>query len=517
MAQIAVPPLAAPFSMLGAKLPHLLALGINALEPLPITEFEMQSTTSTSMGYNGCDFFSPEMRYAVTGPDLDRYLILVNGLLRARGKTRTCKWAQLESQVNQLKAFIDICHLNGIAVLLDVVYNHGGAGAPDGARFDAQSLYFFDFAIDHSDGDSLYFTDVDQSGGRVFDYQKPQVRQFLVDNARFFYDEYHVDGFRFDEVTVIDGNGGWGFCQQLTDALHKDQAGRILIAEYWRTDQSWVIRAVPRQGAGFDAVWTYDPRNALRDAVGRAATAYGAPLDLTPVFTAMGTQFDPGETWRAVNCVENHDKVYSDHDEGGRVAQVADGTNACSLVLLQPIQGGDRLAAGPLPELPMLFMGQEVLEYRPWNDNLAYHPDALIHWEGVSPHSAGDDFLMFTRAIVALRKRLAGLRGESFASPLSQLPGNRVLAVHRWVEFEGWDVVIVASLNETPYFHYVLGFPHPGRWREVFNSDYFEGFPNPGVVGNGGFIDASGPPTEEMPYSATIVIPANSVLVFVPD
>ena len=57
----------------------------------------------------------------------------------------------------------------------------------------------------------------------------------------------------------------------------------------------------------------------------------------------------------------------------------------------------------------------------------------------------------------------------------------------------------------------------PGRWREVFNSDYFEGFPNPGVVGNGGFIDASGPPTAEMPYSATIVVPANGVLVFVPE
>jgi 1,4-alpha-glucan branching enzyme len=81
---------------------------------------------------------------------------------------------------------------------------------------------------------------------------------------------------------------------------------------------------------------------------------------------------------------------------------------------------------------------------------------------------------------------------------------------------EGWDVVVVASLSETTYYNYVLGFPLPGRWAEVFNSDLYENYPNPQVAGNGGSVDASGPATEAMPHSATIVIPANSVLVFVP-
>jgi 1,4-alpha-glucan branching enzyme len=286
------------------KLEHFLDLGINALEPLPITEFE----SDTSMGYNGSDLFSPEMRYAVTGGDLDRYLALVNGLLSNKGKA-ALTLDQLSSQVNQLKAFIDVCHVYGLAVLFDVVYNHAGAGAPGGKMFDDQSLYFLDFQVRNSDNDSLYFTDHDQSGGRVFAYWKAPVCRFLVDNARFFYDEYHIDGFRFDEVTVIDNNGGWGFCQQLTDALHSSDSRRIQIAEYWRSDPSWVFKPTRYGGAGFDAVWSDTPRNSIRSAVAMAATAFGGPLDLGELYASMSPRFGSGEAWRAINCVENHDLV----------------------------------------------------------------------------------------------------------------------------------------------------------------------------------------------------------------
>ena len=71
---------------------------------------------------------------------------------------------------------------------------------------------------------SLYFTDQGWAGGLVFAYWKAEVRQFLIDNAGFFFDEYHVDGFRFDEVTVIDGYGGWRSLQDLTDDAAAPQA-----------------------------------------------------------------------------------------------------------------------------------------------------------------------------------------------------------------------------------------------------------------------------------------------------
>ncbi|HEY2991601.1 MAG TPA: hypothetical protein VGM22_02220 [Methylomirabilota bacterium] len=67
------------------------------------------------------------------------------------------------------------------------------------------------------------------------------MRQFLIDNARFYVDEYHVDGFRYDEVTVIDRFGGWSFCQALTDTLHFVRPDLPQIAEYWKDDQSWVV------------------------------------------------------------------------------------------------------------------------------------------------------------------------------------------------------------------------------------------------------------------------------------
>jgi 1,4-alpha-glucan branching enzyme len=490
------------------KLQHLLDLGVNALEPLPVVEFE----SDTSMGYNGADLFSPEMRYAATGPELDRYSGLVNGLLAAKGKSALTR-EQLRSQANQLKAFVDVCHVYGLAVLFDVVYNHAGAGAPGNKMFDDQSLYFFDFQVRHSDNDSLYFTDRDQAGGRVFDYQKPPVRQILIDNAKQCYAEFHVDGLRFDEVTVIDNNGGWGFCRQMTDALRAANPERIQIAEYWRSDPTWVFKPTRDQGAGFDAVWSDVPRNTIRDAVHRASTAFGGLLDLSDLHASLAPRFGPGEAWRSVNCVENHDLVYSDHTEGGRITHLADSTDARSWYATSR----SRVATALLltaPGVPMLFMGQELLEYRPWNDNLGAHPDDLVHWNELGTVKAVGDFLRFTQEAVALRRRLRGLRGAG-SRPYHN-PGNRVIAFHRWVEWEGWDVIVVASLSDSTYYNYVLGFPRPGRWNEVFNSDVYENYPNAQVAGNGGSLDAGGPATEAMPHSASLVIPANSVLVFVP-
>jgi 1,4-alpha-glucan branching enzyme len=116
--------------------------------------------------------------------------------------------------MNQLKALVDLCHLNGLAVLLDLIYNHAGGD------FGDQSLYFFDRQPSQGGNkNSLYFTNTGHAGGLVFDYAKPEVRGFLIGNARFFLDEYRVDGFRYDQVSVIDHDGaphGWSFCQHLT-------------------------------------------------------------------------------------------------------------------------------------------------------------------------------------------------------------------------------------------------------------------------------------------------------------
>ncbi len=98
----------------------------------------------------------------------------------------------------------------------------------------------------------------------------------------------------------------------------------------------------------------------------------------------------------------------------------------------------------------------------------------------------------------------------------------RVLAFHRWVEGVGRDLVVVASLAESTYRDYPLPFPAGGEWREVFNSDAYDSLPedggyNPNPAGNAGAIVADGPPRAGSPTSASIVIPANGLLVFARD
>jgi 1,4-alpha-glucan branching enzyme len=82
------------------------------------------------------------------------------------------------------------------------------------------------------------------------------------------------------------------------------------------------------------------------------------------------------------------------------------------------------------------------------------------------------------------------------------------------LEGSGQDVVVVASLAESTYWGYNLGFPAAGFWKEIFNSDVYDHFVNPMVAGNGGGVSANGPGMHGFSTSATIVIPGNGVLVF---
>jgi len=82
------------------------------------------------------------------------------------------------------------------------------------------------------------------------------------------------------------------------------------------------------------------------------------------------------------------------------------------------------------------------------------------------------------------------------------------------VEGVGNDVVVVCRLNERAWYNYNIGGPGAGRWLEVFNSDVHDNWVNPLVAGNGGAVDAGGPPMHGLPTSAALTIPANGPLVF---
>jgi 1,4-alpha-glucan branching enzyme len=484
------------------KVEYLADLGINAVQLLPIQEF----TGPRSLGYNGIDLYSPEMDYTVqpTEPDFQQYLDKANQLLANRGLA-PFKHTELEGQTTQLMALVDLFHVYGISVIFDVVYNHAGGD------FGSEGIYFYDREPEGDDNRSLYFTDKGWAGGLVFAYWKPEVRQFLIDNAKFFFDEYHVDGFRFDEVTVIDKFGGWGFLQDLTDSLRYRKPEAILIAEYWG-DQRSVLRSHHDGGAGFDAVVASSLRQSIRGALAQAAVGKDAPLNLDSVAADLNPPY--GESWRSVQHLENQDVVRIDNhtDRQPRIAALADSSNARSWYA----RSRSRVANGLLltaPGTPMLFMGQEFMEDKYWSDSPNYFADSLIWWDGLDSDQAMRDHVRFIRELVRVRRNHDALRGDRI-NVYHTRNDNRVLAFHRWVEGVGNDVVIVVSLREETWWSYELGFPRTGDWAEIFNSDVYDGWVNPIAAGNGGRITASGPPRDGFQSSATIVVPANSILIF---
>jgi 1,4-alpha-glucan branching enzyme len=217
------------------RLPHLAQLGITVVQLMPIQEFQ----TQFSLGYNGTDYFSPEMNFAVEDGDLGPYAACANGLLDAKG-LQPYQLQDLRGEMNQLKALIDLCHIHSLAVILDVVYNHAGGD------FGDESMYFFDRQpTAGGNGNSLYFTDRGHAGGLVFDFGKPEVRDFLIQNAKFFLHEYRVDGFRYDQVSVIDRDGAGPARLELLPGPHLHAArgpsrrfaqGRVLGCESLRRE-----------------------------------------------------------------------------------------------------------------------------------------------------------------------------------------------------------------------------------------------------------------------------------------
>jgi 1,4-alpha-glucan branching enzyme len=462
------------------------------------------------MGYNGTDYFSPEMAYEVHDPsELLRYLAKANVLLAQHGAA-PLSIAALQPGANQLRCLIDIFHLNGISVVFDIVYNHAGGD------FGDQSLYFFDRQSPVTNNNSLYFTDQGWAGGLVFAYWNPGVRQFLIDNAKFLYSEFHIDGLRYDEVSVIDSHGGWFFCQDITSTLRFLKPEAIQIAEYWNPDKWKAVVAGPA-GMGFDAALGDGLRDSVRAAVQQATYGQSVPLSWNDVANALYPPYGFPDAWRVVQCIENQDIVYADRppsDWKPRVAALADPADHRSWYA----RSRSRVATGLIftaPGIPMFFMGEEILEDKDWSDNVGPDASKLIWWDGLTQDPNMADFLQFCQGLIRVRKDHPSFSGPDLR--VFHNYGNRVLAFHRWLDGSGDDVIVIANLNEFNLYNYSIGLPWPGAWKEAFNSDYFDRFPNPNVSGNGGGVAATGGARDGFGYSASMVLPANGLLILAPE
>jgi 1,4-alpha-glucan branching enzyme len=513
------PGVASNFLDVCGKLPHLAKLGINLLQPLPVDEQE----NNPSMGYGGADLFAPDFPYVADVQDLPKHLGTLNKLLSDKGQGPLLKLDDIQSAPGQLKALVDLCHVYGIGVVFDVVYNHAG-GFDVGGKFDDNCIYYFDRVANRgNNNDSLYFTDKDRgTGGLAFATWNADVRQFLFDNAHFFVDEYHVDGFRYDEVsTLLSTNqaNGWDFCRELTTGLRRRQPRLLQNAEFWPGrfndipgSAQPIVTAADRGGAGFDVVQHDGLRGAVRSAIASASWGASAFVSMNAIASALyPAGFD--HAWRAVTCLENHDLVLAGREQ--RVPTVADPSNRRSWYA----RSRTRCATAILmtaPGIPQLFMGQEFLEDKQWD--AAPNSANLLWWDGLKDgaDSAMSDHFKFTQDLIWLRRAHQAARGDN-VNAFYVSDADRVLAFHRWIEGLGGDLIVVASLAETTRQGYRLGFPAAGFWREIFNSDAYDHFPNPWIAGNRGRITAEATPMHGFTASAALVLPANSVVVFARD
>jgi 1,4-alpha-glucan branching enzyme len=480
-----------------AKIGYLQALGINVVQLLPIQEFE----SPYSMGYNGVDYFSPEGEYVVGPADLAWRVDQINQMLASFGKPPMTE-AQLRPGINQLKCFVDLCHLHGIAVVFDLVYNHGGP------NFDDQSLWFYDRQANGNQNNSLYFTDQSFGGGQVFAYWNNWVAEFIIDNACFFLQEYRIDGIRYDEVRAFEDYGGRDVCQNLTQTVRATNPSALQNAEYWNPDRPSAVEAPPG-GLGFDVELGDGLRDALRGLVSQASGGESAPIDFGAVAGTLVTPAGFSAGWRIVQFIENQDVTYAGHDGAARVVSLADPSDHRSWYACSRSRVATSLVLAA-PGIPALFMGEEFLEDKLWSDDRAYN--GLIWWEGLTAaDSSMRDFSRFTTDLIGVRRSQPALRASGVRVS-REANFDRVIVLHRWVEGQGNDLVVIASFDELPKNGYAVGLPYAGGWREVFNSDYYSNFPNPAVIGNGGLVQASGAPMDGFVASAVLTLPPNGVI-----
>ena len=511
------PGVASNFLDVALKIPYLADLGINVLQPLPVDEQE----ANPNMGYSGADLFSPDFPY-IAVDNLPFYLEKLNELYAAKQRS-AITLADIQSGPGQLKALVDLCHLSGIAVVFDVVYNHAGGFSADG-QFDDNCLYYMDRRYPRgNNNDSLYFTDQDRgTGGLAFALWNDDVSKFLLDNAGYYLEELHADGFRYDEISTListSQGSGWEFCRALTSSLRGLRNRILQNAEFWAgrfadipAQAAPVVAPAEAGGMGFDVVQHDYLRSVLRGVVGAASGGAGATVPVSAIAAAL---YRPGfdHAWRAVTCVENHDLVLAGRDP--RLPTLADPSNHRSWYA----RSRSRVATGILltaPGIPQIFMGQEFLEDKPWD--VDPRGPNLLSWNGLDlpSDSSMRDHLRFTRDLIRLRRDLPALRSDNVHA-FYHSDQDRVIAYHRWCEGTGDDVIVVASFAETTWTGYKIGFPHPGLWKERFNSDVYDHWVNPQVAGNGGGVVAEGRGLHGFAASASIVIPANGVVVFVKE
>lgn len=301
------------------RLRHLVELGVTAVELMPVADFP----GDRNWGYDGVDLFAPARCYGT--PD-------------------------------DLRRLVDEAHGLGLAVFLDVVYNHLG---PEGNYLPTFSPYYMSYAHENPWGKSLNF---DREHSMM-------VREFFMENALHWVHEYHIDGLRLDATHAIIDDSDLQFVTQLVKRVRESTHGRrvYLIAEDHR-NLSYMVRCEGEGGWGLDGVWADDFHHEVRVALAGDNEGYYADFDGSMHKLAetlnkgwlycgqfsehlgeyRGTDPTGIPPRRFVFCVQNHDQI-GNRALGERLHHQIDHAmfRAASVLMLCS------------PATPLIFMGQE--------------------------------------------------------------------------------------------------------------------------------------------------------------
>ncbi|GAA5063898.1 1,4-alpha-glucan branching protein GlgB [Nocardia callitridis] len=450
---------------------YVRAAGFTHIELLPVAEHPFGG----SWGYQVTSYYAPTARFG--SPD-------------------------------DFRAFVDRMHAAGIGVLLDWVPAHFPRDEWALARFDGTPLY------EHPDprrGEQLDW------GTFVFDFGRNEVRNFLVANARYWVEEFHIDGLRVDAVASMlyldysRREGEWepnvhggrenleavAFLRELNATVHREHPGVVTIAEE-STTWPGVTRGTDVGGLGFTMKWNMGWMHDTLDFLAR-----------DPIHRRWHHNeitFSLMYAWSENYLLPiSHDEVV--HGKG---------------TLWSRMPGDDFAKAGGVrallaymwahPGKQLLFMGQDFGQSREWSHERGLdwrELDNPLH-RGISTEIR--DLNTVYRAHPALWSQDTAPGGYSWIEANDS--ANNVLSFLRYGS-DGSVVACLFNFSGTLLGDYRVGLPTTGRWREILNTDAAE-YGGSGV-GNMGAVEAEALPWHERAASATVALAPNSAVWLTPE
>ena len=447
---------------------YVVDMGFTHIELMPVSEYPFDG----SWGYQPVGLFAPTIRHGTP---------------------------------SEFRAFVDAAHQKGIGILLDWVPGHFPTDAHGLGQFDGTPLY------EHADPREGFHQDWNTL---IFNYGRVEVSNYLVSNALYWLEEYHLDGLRVDAVAsmlyrdysrqagqwVPNKDGGRenyeaiAVLQRMNVTAYGEVGGVMTVAEE-STAFPGVSRPVNHGGLGFGFKWNMGWMNDTLSYMHR-----------DPIYRKHHHHqmtFGLHYAWSENYILPiSHDEVV--HGKGSMLAKMP-GDDAQKFANLRAYYG----FMWAHPGKKLLFMGCEFAQGREWNHNQSLDWHELGNPAHLGMQALVRDLNRVYRATAALH--VNDTRPEGFMWIMSN---DAEAGVYAWARIgRPGDPIVVAVVNMTPVDRsYRLGLPAAGQWDEVLNSD--AGLYGGGNRGNLGGVLAQAVPHHGQAQSALVSLPPLSAIWF---